>query len=276
VLLLAACSAEAAPVGTVPSVLSAPLSHAPWLNDWMAPSGDHTPAAPLSLPVTPLQGQDDTAPAPADPAQQSSTEDPPEPQHKRIFGLIPNYRTSPSLKDYKPLTAREKFTIAWQDCFDPGTFILGAAFGAQAQLAGASPSFGSGVPGYLRYAAASYADWADGNVMTEGLYPAILHEDPRYFRRGEGGGWSRLGYAIGQIFWIHTDSGKTQFNLSEIAGNATAVAISNIYYPDDRSVAHGASKLLVQLGVDAAGNVLKEFSPDLTQRFSRKHRYKTP
>jgi hypothetical protein len=59
-------------------------------------------------------------------------------------------------------------------------------------------------------------------MMTEGIYPAILHEDPRYFRRGDGSGWSRLGYAIGQIFWIHTDSGKAQLNLSEIAGNGVS------------------------------------------------------
>jgi hypothetical protein len=225
--------------------------------------------------VSPLQTENNSAPTLAQ-SQDPSTSNPPEPQHKRIFGLIPNYRTSPDLKNYKPLTAKEKLTIAWHDCFDYGTFILGAAFGAEAQIAGANPSFGSGVPAYFRYAGASYTDWAVGDVMTEGIYPAILHEDPRYFRRGEGGGWSRLGYAVGQIFWTHTDSGTTQFNFSEIAGNGTAVAISNIYYPDDRTVAHNASKLLVQLGVDMAGNVLKEFSPDLTRRFSRKHRTNKP
>jgi hypothetical protein len=230
---------------------------------------------PVSVAVSPLQTQDDGPPTLAD-SQESSTNNPPEPQQKRIFGLIPNYRTSPDLTQYKPLTAREKLTIAWHDCFDYGTFILGAAFGAEAQIAGASPSFGSGVPGYFRYAGASYADWADGDLMTESIYPAVLHEDPRYFRRGEGGGWSRLGYAIGQIFWTHTDSGSTQFNFSEIAGNGTAVAISNIYYPNDRTVAHNASKLLVQLGVDMAGNVLKEFSPDLSRRFSKRHRTKKP
>ncbi|HEX7793030.1 MAG TPA: hypothetical protein VF456_01705, partial [Vicinamibacterales bacterium] len=130
--------------------------------------------------------------------------------------------------------------------------------------------------GYLRYSAASYADWADGNIMTEAVFPTILHEDPRYFRQGEGSGWSRLGYAIGQIFVVHTDSAKTQFNVSEVAGNATAVAISNIYYSDDRALSHDVSKLLVQMGVDMVGNVLKEFSPDLTRKLSRKHRSDQP
>ncbi len=35
--------------------------------------------------------------------------------------------------------------------------------------------------------------------MTEGVFPSMLHQDPRYFRRGTGGKWSRLGYAVGQI-----------------------------------------------------------------------------
>jgi len=112
--------------------------------------------------------------------------------------------------------------------------------------------------------------------MTEAFYPIILHQDPRYFRRGEGSGWSRLKYAVGQIFWTHTDSGGTQFNFSEIVGNSTAVAISNIYYPDNRTVGNGASKLAVQIGVDMAANILKEFSPDLDRALSRKHRPKAP
>jgi hypothetical protein len=203
--------------------------------------------------------------------QQSGTSSPPEPDQKRIFGILPNYRTSPDLKDYKPLPIREKWVIVWEDCFDRGTFMLAAGFGAEGELFNSTPSFGGGVKGYLRYTAASYADWTLGNVMTEGLYPTLLHQDPRYFRRGEGGKWSRLRYAMGQILITHGDSGSTQFNYSEVLGNATAVALSNVYYPDNRTVASGAAKLAIQIGVDMAGNILKEFSPDWARARSRKH-----
>src|SRR5580704_9145718 len=43
---------------------------------------------------------------------------------KRILGIVPNYRTSPSLTNYEPLSAKEKFVIASQDSFDRGTIIL--------------------------------------------------------------------------------------------------------------------------------------------------------
>ena len=150
--------------------------------------------------------------------------------------------------------------------------ILAAAFAADAQLTNASRSFGQGVTGYARYFGASYGDFVIGNYMSEAIFPALLHQDPRYFRRGIGNKWSRMGYAVGQIFWTHTDSDRTQFNYSEILGNSTAVAISNAYYQDNRSATNSAGKLGMQIGVDMASNVLKEFWPDVSRKFSRKDR----
>jgi hypothetical protein len=112
--------------------------------------------------------------------------------------------------------------------------------------------------------------------MTEGIFPTMLHQDPRYFRRGYGGGWSRLGSAVEQIFWTRTDSGHKQFNFSEIAGNSSAVAISNIYYPDNRNASDAASRLVFQLGIDVAANILKEFSPEINRMVSRRHHRKNP
>ena len=197
--------------------------------------------------------------------------DPSDKSDKRILGIVPNYRTSPSLTEYKPISAREKFVIATQDSFDRGTVILAAAFAGQGQLTNANRSFGQGAAGYGRYFGTSYADFVIGNYMTEAIYPVILHQDPRYFRRGSGGGWSRLRYAIGQTFWTHSDSGRMQFNYSEILGNSTAVAISNAYYQDNRDAASALTKLGTQIGIDLAANVLKEFSSDLNRKLFRRH-----
>jgi hypothetical protein len=73
--------------------------------------------------------------------------------------------------------------------------------------------------------------------------------------------------AIGQTFWTHSDSGRMQFNFSEILGNSTAVAISNAYYRDNRDAADALTKLGTQVGVDMAANILKEFSSDLNRKF---------
>lgn len=190
---------------------------------------------------------------------------------KRLFGIIPNYRTAPSLQNYEPLNSGEKFKIASEDAFDRGTIALAGLFGAEGQLTNGNRSFGQGAAGFGKYWATAYGDLAIGDYMTEGIFPTLLHQDPRYFRRSTGSGWSRLGYAMGQIFWTHRDSGGTQFNYSEVIGNSTAVAISNAYYPENRNATDAVSKLGMQLGVDMAANVLKEFWPDLERKFKRQH-----
>jgi hypothetical protein len=218
-------------------------------------------------------GQDQTgsalAQSPADPTPASPSEPAPS---KRIFGIIPNYRTYPLLKDYKPITAKAKWRIAVDDSFDRGTVALAAAFAGEGQLSNSNRSFGQGMAGYGRYFGTAYADFVIGDFMTEAIYPTMLHQDPRYFRRGTGSGISRLGYAMSQIFWTHSDSGRMQFNFSEVLGNSTAVAISNAYYADNRTAGSAVGKLSIQLSVDMAGNILKEFWPDLNRKFQHKQK----
>lgn len=205
-------------------------------------------------------------------AQETSSNQTQEPESKRILGIIPNYRTSSMGPTYEPLTVSEKFKVASEDSFDRGTFALAGIFAGEGQLTNANRSFGQGTQGFGRYYGSAYGDLVIGDYMTEAVFPTLLHQDPRYFRRGTGSTFSRLGYAMGQIFWTHSDRGVTQFNYSEIVGNSAAVAISNAYYRDNRDVHDAVSKLGMQLGVDMAANILKEFWPDLQRRFRHKHR----
>jgi len=124
--------------------------------------------------------------------------------------------------------------------------------------------------GYAKRLGTTYGDFAIENMMTEGVFPTLLHQDPRYFRRREGTGRSRLAYAMSRLFITRGDSGKNQFNFSEIAGAGTSLAISNAYYPDSRTVGNNLSRYGVQLGFDAASNVLKEFWPDLKRKLPQR------
>jgi hypothetical protein len=205
----------------------------------------------------PTTGEANRALAPQ-PAQQPQEQLP-----RRIFGIIPNYRSHPSLRESKPLTSGQKFRLAARDSFDPGTFLLTGVYAGIGQASNSSPSYGQGMAGYGRYYGSAFGDIVVGNFMTEAIYPSIFHQDPRYFRRGTGSTWSRLRYACGQIFITHGDNRKTQFNISEIGGNATAVAISQSWDPDNRTASDAVRKYGVQLGLDMAGNILKEFAPDL-------------
>jgi len=220
--------------------------------------------------VAPCQEISTTEPKGPDPDTNAEAHDNSGHESRHILGIIPNYRTFPSLQDYKPLSIGEKFKIASEDSLDRGTFALAAAFGGLGQMTNSNRSFGQGAAGFGRYFGASYGDLLIGNYMTEAVYPSLLHQDPRYFRRGIGTGRSRFFYAVSRVLWTQRDSGGTQFNYSEWLGNSTAVAISNAYYPDQRSAGSAVSKLALQVGVDAVGNVLKEFWPDLQRKFSKR------
>jgi hypothetical protein len=200
--------------------------------------------------------------------------DPGSGQDKRIFGVLPNYRTADGTKPFQPITTKQKFTIAFKDTFDYPSYVLAAAFSGISQLDNSNPSFGQGLKGYARRYASAVADQDIGNFMTEAIYPSLLHEDPRYFRKVNGSVMSRLGYAVTRVLVTRTDAGTWQFNFSEVLGNGTVGAIGNLYYPDARGFGHTMQRMGTQIGTDAISGVLKEFWPDVKRKLT--HKRETP
>jgi hypothetical protein len=219
--------------------------------------------AVLLLGIFASRAQDAPANPTPNPVSPVPTED------KRIFGVIPNNRTTEESNPFHTISAKEKLTIAAKDSFDWPVFPTAAAFAGLYQIEGQNPSFGQGVKGYALRFATAYADQTIGNIMTEGLVPIVTHEDPRYFRRGEGSVLARTGSALKQIVVTRTDSNGHTFNFSEWGGNAAAVAISNAYYPDTRTASDNVERLLIACGTDAFSNVLKEFWPDVKKKLKQ-------
>jgi len=226
-----------------------------------------------------LSGQEQSAASPSPSALQADAEVSPAavkvpeqepPGGNRVFGVLPNYRTADSSLEGTVLTPSQKLNIARKDSFDYPLVLTAAAFAGLGQLADQQPSFGQGLKGYGHRLATNYADQALGNMFTEGVYPVLLHEDPRYFRRATGSIASRTFYALTRVIVTHKDSGGTRFNYSEWVGNVTAVAISNAYYPDNRNFLDNGTKLLTQVGTDAVSQVLKEFWPDIKRKMFHK------
>ena len=218
-----------------------------------------------------LAAATDAAPAASSAIATAPQPDTPPPPDKRVFGVLPNYRTANESAVYTPITTKQKFIIASKDSFDYPLVLLAGAIAGFGQLTNQNPSFDQGLAGYGRRLGTGYADQAIGNMMTEAIFPSLLHEDPRYFRRGTGTVWSRTYYAATRVFVTRTDSGGKRFNFSEVLGNATGVAISNAYYPDNRNAMDNVEKLGEQIGIDAVSQVLKEFWPDIKRKFFQRH-----
>ena len=191
-------------------------------------------------------------------------------EDKRAYGVLPNYRTAELSSPFSPLTAKQKITIAAKDSFDGAVYPTALVMSLIYQAEDANPSFGQGLKGYARRAGTAFGDQMIGNMMTEGFMPALLHEDPRYFRIGEGSFGHRLWYAATRTVVTTTDSDRKMFNFAEWTGNSVAVGISNLYYQDGRTWQDNVERLLVQCGTDTLSNVLKEFWPDVKRHFAKK------
>ena len=192
----------------------------------------------------------------------------PETTDKHAFGFLPNYRTTDASQQSQPILPREKMAIAAKDSFDWTLSLVAAGYAGLGQLTNQNPSFGQGARGYGNRFARAYSDQVLGNMLTEGVMPSILREDPRYFRLGQGTFWHRVKYAGSRIFRTKTDSEGTRFNYSEVVGNAMAIGISNAYYPGSRNLGANVQKITWQLATDAISNVLKEFWPDVKHKLT--------
>ena len=220
------------------------------------PNGDAANSASADV-IQPSQTQNATSPAGTSPPD------------KRVFGVLPNYRTVDQNGEYQPITARQKLTIATKDTVDYPLILLGGGFAALGQLTDQHPNLGEGLKGFSLRWATSYSDQAMGNMMTEGFLPILFHEDPRYFRVGPsyGGVWKRTGYAASRIFWNKTDKGVDSFNFAEVIGNSISAGLGNAYYTQERRLGDNFQRLGVSLATDAFSQVLKEFWPDVKRKF---------
>jgi hypothetical protein len=142
-----------------------------------------------------------------------------EEEKQRILGVIPNFYVS-YLHDAAPLTAKQKFELAWKASIDPVTFgITGAIAGVQ-QAQNDFGGYGQGAAGYARRFGAAYGDAVTSTFIGSAVLPSLLKQDPRYFYEGSGyHTGSRILYALANAFICKGDNQRWQPNYSNVVGN---------------------------------------------------------
>src|ERR1700736_3189218 len=134
----------------------------------------------------------------------------------RLFFALPNFLTLEGADKVPPLTTKQKFAVVTRGSFDYIQIPWYGFLAGVSQAEDSEPGYGQGAVGYGKRFGASFADGTIENYFTGAIFPAVLHQDPRFFQSGKGGFWHRTGYAISRIFVTRTDSGGEQFNYSEI------------------------------------------------------------
>jgi hypothetical protein len=193
-------------------------------------------------------------------------------EDKRVFGVLPNYRTAEGSVPFQPITTKQKFTIATKDSFDYPVLLTTGLFAGLSQLEGSDNNvYGQGMKGFAHRYGIGYVDQVVGNYFPEAIIPTLLHKDPRYFRKGEGSKKGRLFYAVSRIVVSKNDKGETTFNSPEILGNALASLTVMSYHPHERTLSAGFYQWgVTYIGSDMVGQILKEFWPDVKRRFAHK------
>jgi hypothetical protein len=122
--------------------------------------------------------------------------------------------------------------------------------------------------GYGRYLWHSAVDQTTENYFVEFVFPVLTREDSRYYTLGHGGFIKRSGYAVSRAVVTRSDSGKSVFNVSEVAGAGVSAGLANLYYPArERSFSNTGTSWGLDVGIDAFTFVLKEFWPDVNHKF---------
>ena len=197
----------------------------------------------------------------------------------RIMGVMPDYQTvrDPNAA-FVPLTPKQKWSLAFKETVDPFNIASAAMAAGFSQMGNQTPKYGEGVPAYGKRFGAALADFGTQNIFSAGLLANLLHQDPRYYRKGPGTSvLKRVVYSASRVVIARQDSGATAFNASGVFGMAMGIAASNLYYP---AASVRGSVMLGRLNTSLTGgimgNLMSEFWPDL-QNLQKKflHRKQT-
>ena len=191
----------------------------------------------------------------------------------RIFGVIPDYQSvADTGAKVTPLTARQKWTLAYKETVDPFNLVNAAMGAAFSQRGNQTPKYGEGGVAYAQRFGAAFADFGTQNFFSAGLLATVLHQDPRYYRKGPGTSITRrVIYSVSQLVIARQDSGARAFNASGIGGMLLGIAASNLYYPAaSRRAEVMTCRISTSLTGGVMGNLMTEFLPDIQRKFFHK------
>ena len=252
-----------------------------------SPTPDQTPSAkpPAGQPSQPA----DQTPSKSQDKDKDSQA--PATSKDRLFFALPNFLTVDANGKIVPLTAGQKFKVVARGTFDPAQIPWYGVLSAISQASNSEPGYKQGWAAYGKRYATYAADGTIENFFVGAIFPSLLHQDPRFFPKPEGSFFSRATYAASRIVITRGDSGKREFNFSEIFGSAMASAISTYSYhprrtfigktissngtvtldyaPSERTLKNTASVWGSQVGYDTITIVIKEFWPDIRRKFKK-------
>lgn len=208
------------------------------------------------------------APIPQNATQPQSTAVP-VPAHTNGLGdvLFPDRFTVDPGIETQPLTVKQKFGGYAREQLGLSPFLAAGVSGAISQGLDSDPQYGQGWEAYGKRVGAILIEGESVAILREGFFPSILHQDPRFYRKGSGGLVNRAVYAATRTLITRQDSGKRAFNFSSILASGGAAGLTLAYYPDrSQNTTQVFETFASNVGGIAITNVFREFGPEIKHK----------
>jgi hypothetical protein len=201
----------------------------------------------LALPDAPQAQQESAAPLP--------------PQRKSAQTIEPG-------RQAQRLSGADKVIVAFNEVARPVTLLPALYSASYEQLFNTDPKYGHDAGAFGEKFGASMLRSASVRILSDGLFAAAFHQDPRYYRIGQGNVFHRGLLSARQAIIRRGDNGNDQFNYSGIGGRAAAAALVVTYYPEPSVTAKVVGlTFATSIATDAGGNLVLEFLPNIIRKF---------
>jgi hypothetical protein len=152
--------------------------------------------------------------------------------HKRALFLFPGFDVmQQTTKPVAPLHAHQKFELAFRTVADPSFLVRAGILTAYDKALSVGPDYGPGAGGIAQLYGYNTASLASTFFFSDALVPALMHQDPRYFRKGTGTAKARIWWALRSEFVAFSDRGPQMPNYGVLAGFAMSTLLSDAYLP---------------------------------------------
>jgi hypothetical protein len=171
-----------------------------------------------------------------------------------------------------PLSATDKLLYAGHEQVRWAVILPGLISAGYGHAVDTDPHTGSDLGGFGDRLGLTVVRQATDRFSGDGIYTALFHQDPRFYRTGHGPLVHRGLLAVKQTFVRLNDSGEERPSFSGLLGHATGSFLAMTYYPHESATAPIAVRgFATAVGGDMGSKLLLEFGPDaLRQAFRRK------
>ena len=189
------------------------------------------------------------------------------PVHNTCAELVSPYERFLTTDIILPLTWQQKGYLALHNLSDPANFATIVGISAITIASDPHTAYGPGLKGLGKISGYTLLEDATGQFFGVFAIPALVHQDPRYFRRTDLSLGRRIVYCISRTVIARSDDGKTIPNYATLLNYPITAEIANLYVPGIQPNGEStAVRIVTGIATDPVNNILNEFLPDVAKR----------